>query len=322
MRKRRLGPTGPEISVIGLGAWGFGGAGGFGLGPIDEQEAIATIRHAVDCGINWVDTAAVYGLGHSEEVVGRALAPLNIGTDVYIFTKGGQNWYEGSGALVRDLRPESIRFECEQSLKRLGVDRIDLYQFHWPDAIGTAVEDSWAAMIELIAQGKVRWGGVSNFDVSLVSRCHALSPVESNQVPLSLINRASMDSIIPWCHANGVGVIVYAPLATGLLTGTFDLPRIANLPNDDGRRRLARFQEPQLSRTLALVERLRPIADHFDLSLSTLAIAWTLIARGVTGAIAGARTPAQVDGWLPASEMPLTHEALARIQAAIAETGV
>jgi aryl-alcohol dehydrogenase-like predicted oxidoreductase len=321
MRSRRLGATGPEISVIGLGAWGFGGAGGFGLGPIDDQEAIATIRHAIDSGINWVDTAAVYGLGHSEEVVGRALAALNVGTDVYIFTKGGQSWY-GGGPLVRDLRPESIRFECEQSLKRLGVDRIDLYQFHWPDAIGTAVEDSWAAMLDLIAQGKVRWGGVSNFDVNLASRCHALSPVQSNQVPLSLINRASLASIIPWCHANDVGVIVYAPLATGLLTGTYDRARIANLPDDDGRRRLARFQEPAVSRTLALVERLRPIADRSGINLSTLAIAWTLIAPGVTGAIAGARTPAQVDGWLAAAEMPLSGDALAQIEAAIAETGV
>ena len=156
MRKRRLGANGPEISVIGLGTWGLGGAGGFGLGAVDDTESIATIRHAVESGINWVDTAAVYGLGHSEEVVGRALAPMKIGEDVYIFTKGGQNWSGGTGALVRDLRPESIRSECEQSLKRLGVERIDLYQFHWPDAIGTAVEDSWATMIELIHQGKVR----------------------------------------------------------------------------------------------------------------------------------------------------------------------
>jgi len=313
---------GPTISVIGLGAWGFGGAGGFGLGPIDEEEAIATIRHAVESGINWIDTAAVYGLGHSEEVVGRALAPMKIGTDVYIFTKGGQNWYGGGGALVRDLRPESIRFECEQSLKRLGVERIDLYQFHWPDAIGTAVEDSWATMIDLIDQGKVRWGGVSNFDVTLASRCHVVRPVESDQVPLSLINRASAGSIIPWCRANGVGVIIYAPLATGLLTGTFDRARIANLPDDDGRRRLARFQEPQLSRTLALVERLRPIADRLGINLATLAIAWTLVTPGVTAAIAGARTPAQVDGWLSASDIHLSEEGLAEIGGAIAETGV
>jgi aryl-alcohol dehydrogenase-like predicted oxidoreductase len=322
VRQRRLGVHGPNISVIGLGTWGFGGAGGFGLGAVDDQESIATIRHAVESGINWVDTAAVYGLGHSEEVVGRALAPFKIGDTVYIFTKGGQNWSGGTGAMVRDLRPESIRSECEQSLKRLGVERIDLYQFHWPDAIGTAVEDSWATMIELIDQGKVRWGGVSNFDVSLLARCHMIRPVDSEQVPLSLINRASATSVIPWCRANGIGVIVYAPLATGLLTGTFDRARIANLPDDDGRRRLARFQEPQLSRTLGFVDHLRPMANRLGVSAATLAIAWTLVTPGVTGAIVGARTPVQVDGWLSASDIQLSKEGLAQIDAAIVETGV
>ena len=321
MRRERLGTNGPEISVIGLGTWGFGGAGGFGLGPVDDAESIATIRHAVESGINWVDTAAVYGLGHSEEVVRRALTPWAVGEDVYIFTKGGQNWYAG-GALVRDLRPDSIRFECEQSLKRLGVDRIDLYQFHWPDAIGTAVEDSWATMIELIERGKVRWGGVSNFDVPLISQCHAIRPVDSEQVPLSVINRASLDQIVPWCKAHGIGVIAYAPLATGLLTGTFDRARVASLPDDDGRRRLARFQEPQLSRALALVEHLRPVAGRLGVGLATLTIAWTMGAPGVSGVIAGARTPAQVDGWLQASELRLTDETLRLVDAAIQETGV
>jgi aryl-alcohol dehydrogenase-like predicted oxidoreductase len=177
-------------------------------------------------------------------------------------------------------------------------------------------------MVQLIEQGKVRWGGVSNFDVSLVSRCHVLRAVDSNQVPLSVINRASINSVIPWCQANGVGVIVYAPLATGLLTGTFDRDRIANLPDDDGRRRLARFQEPQLSHTLMLVEHLRPIADRLGINLATLAIAWTLVRPGVTGAIAGARTPAQVDGWIRASEIQMTDETLRQIDVAIAETGV
>jgi aryl-alcohol dehydrogenase-like predicted oxidoreductase len=303
--------------VIGLGSWTFGGAGGFGLGPTDDALSIAAIRHAVESGINWIDTAAVYGLGHSEEVVGRALGPWTIGDDVYVFTKGGQNWYGGTGALVRDLRPASIRFECEQSLKRLGVNRIDLYQFHWPDATGTAVEDSWATMVELIAQGKVRWGGVSNFDVGLVSRCHAIRRVESLQTPLSLINRASLAGIIPWCRAQHVGVIVYAPLATGLLTGAFDRERIAGLPDDDGRRRLPRFQEPQLTRTLEFVARLRTIADRLGMSVATLAIAWTLAAPGVTGAIAGARTPEQIDGWLRASEVTLDAATLTELQHAI-----
>lgn len=321
MRRQLLGTKGPEISVIGLGTWGFGGAGGFGLGPVDDAESIATIRHAVESGINWVDTAAVYGLGHSEEVVRRALTSWTAGEDVYVFTKGGQNWYAG-GPLVRDLRPDSIRFECEQSLTRLGVDRIDLYQFHWPDAIGTAVEDSWATMIELIDQGKVRWGGVSNFDVPLISRCHAIRPVDSAQIALNMINRASLDQILPWCKAHGVGVIAYAPLATGLLTGTFDRARVASLADDDGRRRLARFQEPQLSRTLALVDHLRPVAERLGVGLPTLAIAWTMGAPGVSGVIAGARTPAQIDGWLQASDLRLTDEILPLVDAAIAETGV
>jgi aryl-alcohol dehydrogenase-like predicted oxidoreductase len=317
-----LGSAGPEITVLGLGSWTFGGAGGFGLGPTDDQASIASIRHAVELGINWIDTAAVYGLGHSEEIVGKALASWSGGKDVYVFTKCGQNWSAGDGTLLRDLRPESIRSECEQSLRRLQVDRIDLYQFHWPDMTGTAVEDSWATMIDLVAQGKVRWGAVSNFDVPLLSRCQALHPVTSLQTPLSLINRGSLAEIVPWCVAKQVGVIVYAPLATGLLTGSFDRARIANLPADDGRRRLARFQEPLLSKTLDLVEKLRAIADRAGTNLPTLAIAWTLAAPGVTGAIAGARTPDQIDGWLRAADFLLDAAILDDIQRAVGAAGV
>jgi aryl-alcohol dehydrogenase-like predicted oxidoreductase len=308
--------------VLGLGTWTFGGAGGFGLGPTDDTVSIATIRHAIELGINWIDTAAVYGLGHSEEVVAKAIAPWRPGEDVYIFTKGGQNWSAGDGTLLRDLRPESIRRECDESLQRLNVDRIDLYQFHWPDATGTAVEDSWATMIDLIAQGKVRWGAVSNFDVSLLSRCQALHRVTSLQTPLSLINRASLSEIVPWCLEHQVGVIVYAPLATGLLTGAFDRARIANLPPDDGRRRLARFQEPLLSKTLAFVETLRAVADRLGVSLPTLAIAWALAAPGVAGAIAGARTPEQIDGWLQASDVALEGAVLDEIWRALTSTGL
>jgi aryl-alcohol dehydrogenase-like predicted oxidoreductase len=322
VRTRRLGENGPEITVLGLGSWTFGGAGGFGLGPTDDNASIAAIRHAVELGINWVDTAAVYGLGHSEKIVGKALAPWSVGRDVYIFTKCGQNWSAGDGTLLRDLRPDSIRSECEQSLKRLNVDRIDLYQFHWPDATGTAVEDSWATMIDLVDQGKVRWGAVSNFDVPLLSRCQPMRPVTALQTPLSLINRGSLSEIVPWCVANKVGVIVYAPLATGLLTGTFDRARIANLPSDDGRRRLARFQEPLLSKTLGLVEDLRAIAGRAGLNLPTLAIAWTLAAPGVTGAIAGARTPDQIDGWLRAADVTLDPTVLNEIQLALTSAGL
>ncbi len=322
MQTRKLGRDGPDLSVIGLGTWGMGGAGGFGFGPVEDEESIATIRHAIEQGINWIDTAAVYGLGHSEEVVGRAVASYRAGRDIYIFTKCGQNWHHSPGNLIRDLRPASIRFECEQSLRRLQVERIDLYQFHWPDnATGTLIEDSWATMVELIEAGRVRWGGVSNFGVDLLTRCHRIRRVDSLQCPLNMINRAARDEIIPWCRSSGTGVIVYAPMASGLLSGAFDRRRVENLPVDDGRRRLPRFNEPQLSRNLALVDRLAPIGQQLDLGLPALAIAWTLAVPGVTGAIAGARHPHQIDGWLSASEASLGTETLSMIERTVEEAG-
>ena len=324
MLTRRLGRDGPDITVLGLGSWVFGGAGGFGLGPVDDRESVATIRHAIESGINWIDTAAVYGLGHSEEVVGRAVRPFGPGKDVFVFTKCGQNWDgAGSAALRRDLRPASIRFECEQSLRRLGVDRIDLYQFHWPDdSTGTAVEESWGAMADLIAEGKVRWGGVSNFDVGLLERCASVRDIESLQVPLSLIRRAALSDVIPWCASHGTGVITYGPLATGLLSGVLDRQRIANFAEDDGRRRLPRFQEPQLSAILGLVDSLRETARRLRVSLPTLAVGWAAAAQGVTGTIVGARRPEQVDGWLPAADVELSAADFAEIASVIQQSGV
>lgn len=324
MLTRRLGRDGPDITVLGLGSWVFGGAGGFGLGPVDDRESVATIRHAIESGINWIDTAAVYGLGHSEEVVGRAVRPFGPGKDVYIFTKCGQNWYRaGSAALRRDLRPASIRFECERSLRRLGVERIDLYQFHWPDdSTGTAVEESWGAMADLIAEGKVRWGGVSNFDVGLLERCASVRPIESLQVPLSLIRRGALSDVIPWCASHGTGVITYGPLATGLLSGVLDRQRIANFAEDDGRRRLPRFQEPQLSAILGLVDSLRETARRLRVSLPSLAVGWAAAAQGVTGTIVGARRPEQVDGWLPAADVELSAADFAEIASVIQQSGV
>jgi aryl-alcohol dehydrogenase-like predicted oxidoreductase len=266
----------------------------------------------------------VYGLGHAEEVVSRAIGPWRVGEDVCVFTKCGQNWRDAPpGGLVRDLRPASIRFECEQSLRRLRVDRIDLYQFHWPDNwSGTPVEESWGTMVELINEGKVRWGGVSNFDVGLLTRCESIRHVDSLQTPLNFLNRSACADVIPWCLSTGVGVIVYAPMATGLLTGALDRDRVSQLAKDDGRWRLARFREPQLSNALDLVARLRPIADQLGIGLPALAVAWTLAVPGVTGTIAGARQPDQVDGWLPAADLDLTGDVLARIGEAIAQTGV
>jgi aryl-alcohol dehydrogenase-like predicted oxidoreductase len=323
LETRRLGAAGPEITTVGFGAWAVGGPYRFGWGPQDDDESIAAIRHAVDSGVNWVDTAAVYGLGHSEEVVGRALRPYPIGEEVYVFTKCGRKWAGpvDGGGLVFDLRPESIREECDASLARLGVERIDLFQFHWPDTeTGTAIEDSWEVMMDLVAKGKVRWTGVSNFDIDLLARCEARSHVDSLQPPYSLLNRSARDELIPWCADHGVGVLAYSPMASGLLTGKFDRDAADRLAPDDWRRGNPEFQEPRLSRNLALVERLRAVAERLDLGLPALAVAWTLATPGVTAAIVGARRPDQVDGWLPASGRRLSSEDLAEIERAVSET--
>jgi aryl-alcohol dehydrogenase-like predicted oxidoreductase len=322
MRRRRLGSGGPELTVVGFGAWGVGGPWKFGWGPVDDDESVAAIRHAVESGVNWVDTAAVYGLGHSEEIVGRALAPWRVGEEVYVFTKCGRNWYGKDGEVENDLRPASIRFECEQSLRRLGVERIDLYQFHWPDPVtGTRVEDSWATMVELVEEGKVRWIGVSNFDVDLLERCEPIRRVDSAQPRLNLLDRSALEDVIPWCDRHGTGVIVYSPLASGLLSGAFDRARIEGLPEDDWRRQAAHFREPQLTANLALVERLQRIADGLGTTLPALAVTWALAQPGVVAAIVGARRPAHVDGWLPAAELDLGDADLAEIEGALEETG-
>ena len=323
MRKRSLGSEGPEITRVGFGAWAAGGPWQFGWGSQDDDASIAAIRRAVEGGVNWVDTAAVYGLGHSEEVVARALEPYEAGEDVLVFTKCGRNWYASGGENIEyDLRPDSIRFECEQSLKRLGLERIDLYQFHWPDPVtGTQVEDSWGVMVELIEEGKVRWGGVSNFDVELLERCDAVRHVDSLQPPLSLLKRGAAREVIPWCAEHGTGVIVYSPMASGLLTGKFDRARLDDLDRDDWRRRAEAFQEPQFSRTLSLVERLEPIAERLGTNLPSLAVAWTLSVEGVAGAIVGGRDPDQVDAWLGAADLDLGEDDIAEIELALDETG-
>jgi aryl-alcohol dehydrogenase-like predicted oxidoreductase len=322
VRKRSLGSEGPEITRVGFGAWAAGGPWQFGWGSQDDDASVAAIRRAVEGGVSWVDTAAVYGLGHSEEVVARALEPYEAGEDVLVFTKCGRNWYASGGENIEyDLRPDSIRFECEQSLKRLGLERIDLYQFHWPDPVtGTQVEDSWGVMVELIEAGKVRWGGVSNFDVELLERCDAVRHVDSLQPPLSLLKRGAAREVIPWCAEHGTGVIVYSPMASGLLTGKFDRARLDDLDRDDWRRRAEAFQEPQFSRTLSLVERLEPIAERLGTNLPSLAVAWTLSVEGVTGAIVGGRDPDQVDAWLGAADLDLGEDDIAEIELALDET--
>jgi aryl-alcohol dehydrogenase-like predicted oxidoreductase len=318
-----LGRSGLEITRVGFGAWAVGGGGwSFGWGPQDDADSLAAMRHALERGINWIDTAAVYGLGHSEEVVGRLLRDLPSGERPFVFTKCGLIWDEREPMTPsrRVLRPESIRRECEASLRRLGIERIDLYQFHWPDETGTAVEDSWAAMVALAEEGKVRAVGVSNFDVPLLERCEAVRHVDSLQPPFSLINRPAAAAEIPWCARHETGVICYSPMQSGLLTETFTAERMSALAADDWRRRAPEFQPPKLARNLALRDALRPVARRHGVSVPCVAIAWTLAWRGVSGAIVGARNPKQVDGWIGAASLELTPEDLAEIETAIQET--
>jgi aryl-alcohol dehydrogenase-like predicted oxidoreductase len=320
----RLGTTDLEVTTVGFGAWAIGGGGWvYGWGPQDEASSIAAIRHAVDRGVNWVDTAAIYGLGHSEEVVGRALRQMPATERPFIFTKGGlipdrAKPYEEP---QRNLRPESIRREVDASLSRLGVERIDLYQFHWPDNVGTLVEDSWGEMARLVDEGKIRAAGVSNFDVTLLERAEAIRHVDSLQPPFSLILRDSGADVIPWAAAHGTGVIVYSPMQSGLLTDTFSSQRLATMADDDWRRRSEPFLEPNLSRNLALRDALRPIAERHRATVSAVAVAWTLAWPGVTGAIVGARNASQVDGWIGAGRLRLTAEDLAEVTEAVVRTG-
>ncbi|MBI4421704.1 MAG: aldo/keto reductase [Gemmatimonadetes bacterium] len=300
-----------------------GGGWAYGWGPQNDAESLAAMRHAIESGINWIDTAPAYGLGRSEEVVGRLLRELPPADRPLVFTKCGLVWGDRDRMAEprRVLRPESIRRECETSLRRLGVERIDLYQFHWPDDTGTDVEDSWAEMSRLVGEGKVRAAGVSNFDVRLLSRCEAQRHVDALQPPFSLIRRQAGAAEIPWCAQAGTGVIVYSPMQSGLLTDRFTADRVAALPADDWRRRGIEFQQPNLSRNLALRDALKPIAERHDTTVSAVAIAWTLAWPGVTGAIVGARSPAQVDGWIGAARLKLTAADLGEIADAITRTG-
>ena len=321
---RPLGTSGLHLTTVGFGAWAAGGGQwAFGWGPQDDDESLDAMRRALALGVNWIDTAAVYGLGHSEELIGRLLRDLRGADRPYVFTKGGLVWNERDrmAAPVQTLSPESIRTEVEASLRRLGVERIDLYQFHWPDAVGTPIEDSWATLVELVEQGKVRAAGVSNFDVGLLERCEAIRHVESLQPPFSLIRREVAGREIPWCAEHGTGVIAYSPMQSGLLTDRFDAARVAGLAPDDWRRRSAEFRPPRLDRNLALRDALRPIARRHGTTASAVAVAWTLAWPGVTGAIVGARSARQVEGWIGAAALRLSTEDLDEIAAAIERTG-
>ena len=324
LNTRRLGANGPEITTVGFGAWAVGGGGwSHGWGPQDDAASIAAIRHAVERGVNWVDTAAIYGLGHSEEVVGRALREIPAADRPLVFTKGGMvpDRSRPYDEPLHTLRPESIRRELDASLRRLGVDQIDLYQFHWPDQTGTPVEDSWAELARLAEAGKVRWVGVSNFSVELLERIEPIRHVDSLQPPFSLIRRGSGADVIPWAAAHGTGVIVYSPMQSGILTDGFSAARIAAMAPDDWRRSAPEFNEPARSRNIALRDDLRPIAQRRGTTVSAVAVAWTLAWPGVTGAIVGARSPEQVDGWVRAAQLTLTPSELTAIGRSIESTG-
>jgi aryl-alcohol dehydrogenase-like predicted oxidoreductase len=324
LRKRSLGLSGVPITVTGFGAWALGGGDwAYSWGPQDDSQSIQTIRHALEQGINWIDTAAVYGLGHSEEVVGRLLRELSPSERPMVFTKCGLVWDDSNRKAEprRVLKPESIRKECEASLRRLGVEHVDLYQFHWPDETGTPVEDSWGEMARLVEQGKIRMAGVSNFNVSLLERCEGIMHVGSLQPPFSLIHRDAAAREIPWCAEHGTGVICYSPMQSGLLSDSFTAVRVAKLADDDWRRRSPEFLEPKLSRNLALRDTLRPIAQRYNTTVSAIAVAWVNAWPGVTAAIVGARSPQQVDGWIAAASLELTATDLEEIASAIERTG-
>jgi aryl-alcohol dehydrogenase-like predicted oxidoreductase len=300
----------PPLSRIGLGAWAFGGVG---WGPQDDRDSIATIRHAVAAGVGWIDTAAVYGDGHAERIVGEALAGMAAAERPLVFTKAGVLVDPETGKTHRDLSPASLRAECEGSLRRLGVERIDLYQLHWPVEDDEVVETAWGTLGELREEGKIRWAGVSNFGPDLLERCARIRPLDSAQLPLSLLEDKITGAKLPWLAGRGVPTIVYSPLESGLLSGRFSVERLAALPEDDWRRRRPRFQSPELERALELVESLRPLAAELDTSIAELAIAWALHQEGVAGAIVGARTPAQVDGWIGAAQLELGSDVLVRM---------
>ncbi len=313
MKKRMLGQTGFEISVVGFGAWAIGGGGWeWGWGPQDDTDSIAAIHAAVDVGVNWIDTAPIYGFGRSEEVVGRALKELP--EKPLVFTKCGLEGRDGDG--VSELKAETVQRQCEDSLRRLGVEAIDLLQIHWPDP-EEDIEEGWAACVTLLAAGKVRHIGVSNFDVGQLERINPLAPVETLQPPYSLVNRAIEAEILPYCAGNEIGVLAYSPMASGLLTGSFSAERVASLPADDFRSHVSRFQEPQLSRNLAAAERLRQVGERHGVSAGAAAVAWTLRDPVVSGAIVGFRRAEQVASIAAAGDLELSSEDIA-----FAEEGV
>jgi aryl-alcohol dehydrogenase-like predicted oxidoreductase len=320
----RLGRTDMHLTRTGFGAWAIGGGDwAFAWGNQDDSASVAAIRHAVESGINWIDTAAVYGLGHSELVVAAALADLPEADRPYVFTKGGLVWDPAnrSAAPRRVGAPASLRAEVEASLRRLRVERIDLYQMHWPAEDGTPVEDYWQVFTDLKREGKIRAAGLSNHSIFQLEAAEEIGAVDAIQPPFSLIHRDAADDVLLWAREHEAGAIVYSPMASGLLTGSFTAERAARLQPGDWRAGHPDFTVPALSANLSLADALGPVAERHGVTPAAVAVAWTLTFPGVTGAIVGARGPRQVDGWLPAATLELKDDDLSDIAAAIRGTG-
>lgn len=311
MRTRQLGNTDLEITPLGLGTWAIGGGNWqFGWGPQDDDASIATIHRALDLGINWIDTAAVYGLGHSEEIVAKALQGRS--PRPYVFTKGSRVWND-KGEITGSLKGQSLRHEVENSLRRLRIDVIDLYQLHWPDP-EEDIEEAWRTLAKLQKEGKLRYIGVSNFNVQQMRRAQKIAPIASLQPPYSLVHPEVEKEILPYCQEQDIGVIVYSPMMSGLLTGSMSAERVANMPEDDWRKGDPDFQEPRLSRNIQLANLLQEIGYPHGRSTGEVAIAWVLHNPAVTGAIVGGRTPKQIDEVIGAAEFRLSESELAQIE--------
>jgi aryl-alcohol dehydrogenase-like predicted oxidoreductase len=316
---RRLGHSDLQITPVGFGAWAVGGSGWeYAWGAQDDQDSISAIHKALELGVNWIDTAAVYGMGHSEEVVARALKIWN-GKRPYIFTKCVLRW-DAAGKISQDFSPASLRQECEDSLRRLQVETIDLYQMHWPpsDNNQEKLAEAWQTLAALKQEGKVRWLGVSNFTAEQLQFTGKIAPIASLQPPYSIIRRAIEEKVLPACEKQGIGVISYAPMASGLLTGAMTRERAAALPADDFRSRNPEFREPRISKNIELVERLRRVGERHGVTPGVVAIAWTLRNPVITGAIVGARNAHQSAGVMRAGELKLSPEEIREIEGAAA----
>ncbi|AJY45822.1 aldo/keto reductase [Martelella endophytica] len=320
---RRLGTTDMSITRAGFGAWAIGGGDwAAGWGAQDDDDSVAAIRAAVGQGLNWIDTAAVYGLGHSEDVVGRAIADIPASERPYVFTKCGLVWDETDrmASPRRVGHPDSLVVQTEASLKRLGVEVIDLLQVHWPSD-DVPLADYWGAMANLKKAGKVRAIGLSNHSVAQLEEAEAIAHVDTLQPPFSAIRRDTAAELLPWAKEHGTGVICYSPMQAGLLTGRFSAERAAALPDDDWRKNNAQFNGEKLEANLALADALKPVAERHGVSQAAVAIAWVLAFPGLTGAIVGARNPQQIEGWIAAASLELTEDDISEIAAAIEGTG-